>query len=91
MQDNDNQNDFDEDLERLQDKYGEKEIVPDASTNSGYALGINFMVSILVCAFMGYWADVYLESKPWGVIIGVILGFSAGFWQVWKTTFKSEE
>ena len=87
----DHKKDFDEDLERLQDKYGEKEIVPESTMSSGYTLGINFMVSILACAFIGYWADVYFESKPFGVIIGVILGFSAGFWQVWKTTFKSDE
>lgn len=38
------------------------------------ALGLEFVVPALV----GHWIDGHLESHPWGVLIGSIVGFAVG-------------
>lgn len=40
--------------------------------------GGEFGAAIIVGGLLGYGADVFLNSQPWGLIIGVGLGFAAG-------------
>ncbi len=35
------------------------------------------VAAVIVASLLGYWADSYFESSPWGLLIGVVLGFSA--------------
>lgn len=42
------------------------------------AVGLEFGLSIVVGALGGYFADRYLHSSPWGLIIGVVIGSVAG-------------
>ncbi|HRP11697.1 MAG TPA: AtpZ/AtpI family protein [Terricaulis sp.] len=40
--------------------------------------GGEFGAAIIVGGLLGYGADYFLNSQPWGLIIGVGLGFAAG-------------
>jgi ATP synthase protein I len=46
----------------------------------GWAVGIEFVGSVLVMGFIGWaldnWAGV--GTRPWGMIVGLVLGFAAG-------------
>jgi len=42
-------------------------------------IGLEMLVSVLIGAGGGYLLDRYLNSRPWLMIIGFILGSAAGF------------
>ena len=42
------------------------------------SVGLEFGVSIALCCWVGRWAQERWDFAPWGVFIGVILGFTAG-------------
>ena len=45
----------------------------------GWAVGIEFVGTVLVCAFIGWGIDRWVGSKvPWGLIVMLLLGFAAG-------------
>lgn len=50
---------------------------------SGLAYGaVTALVgSILVCMGIGWAADKYFNSSPWGIVVGIILGAILGFYQ----------
>lgn len=50
----------------------------------GMDLGINFIVSILLCAGGGYALDKWLGTLPLFMLIGCLLGFAAGFYVIWQ-------
>ncbi|MBL8530736.1 MAG: AtpZ/AtpI family protein [Hyphomonadaceae bacterium] len=41
-------------------------------------IGGEFGAAIIVCALLGYGADYFLHSQPWGLVIGFGLGFVTG-------------
>jgi ATP synthase protein I len=43
------------------------------------SLGIEMAAAVLIGTFMGYWADKWLGTQPWILIIGFIFGAAAGF------------
>lgn len=54
--------------------------------NSGMAVGFKyateFSAAVLVGAALGYGADNFLGTAPWGLLVGLILGFAAGVMNV---------
>jgi len=40
--------------------------------------GGEFGAAIIVGGLLGYGADYFLHSQPWGLVIGIGLGFAAG-------------
>jgi ATP synthase protein I len=50
------------------------------SGESGKALrmGTDFIISVVIGVFLGYWIDRWLGTKPFGIIIFLFLGFGAG-------------
>ena len=38
------------------------------------AAGLEFGLSIVIGTLLGYLADKYFQSSPWGLIIGMIVG-----------------
>lgn len=46
----------------------------------GWAIGIEFVGAVLISGFIGWLIDSYagLGSKPWAMIIMLVLGFAAG-------------
>lgn len=52
----------------------------------GLAGQVTFLLAgpVVVCLFVGLWADSYFRTTPLFIIIGVILGFSGSVFNVFK-------
>lgn len=50
---------------------------------SGYALGMNLVVSVLVGCAMGYGLDIWLGTLPLFMLLFLVLGFVAGLRNIW--------
>ncbi len=59
---------------------GETQNAPPPQSPATLALrfGGEFGAAVIVGALLGYGADYFLHSQPWGLIIGMGLGFAAG-------------
>ncbi|MGQ0848950.1 MAG: AtpZ/AtpI family protein [Actinomycetota bacterium] len=49
-----------------------------------------FLGSILSGTLLGYLADLWLGTKPWLVVIGILLGSSSGFVRMWHLSKSME-
>lgn len=54
----------------------------------GWAVGIEFVGAVLVSGFIGWLIDSYagLGTKPWAMIVMLVLGFAAGTRRAMKTS-----
>jgi ATP synthase protein I len=52
----------------------------------GWAIGAEFVVTILVTTFIGYFIDGYFQTRPWAMIIFLLLGFAAGTRRAMQTS-----
>jgi ATP synthase protein I len=43
------------------------------------AIGIQFAASIVIGFGAGYWIDGKLGTKPWGSLVGLLLGAASAF------------
>lgn len=48
-------------------------------------VGVEMMVATLIGAVMGYALDNYLDTRPWLLLVGVLLGGAAGCLTVYRT------
>lgn len=55
-----------------------------SATSLAFRVGSEFFSGILVGLIFGYAIDYYFETKPWGMVIMILLGFAAGFWNIVK-------
>lgn len=46
--------------------------------------GTEFAGAVLVLALIGYGIDHWLGTEPWGVIVGTLLGFAGGMYNLIK-------
>ena len=44
----------------------------------GYAIGVEFVGAVLVGGLLGWFLDQWLGTKPWLMIVLLLLGFAAG-------------
>lgn len=49
-----------------------------------FRLGTELVVSTVVGAFLGYLLDSWLGTRPWIMVVGVLLGSAAGFRSVYQ-------
>ena len=59
----------------------------DQKTNDsvdGWATSGSFLGSILSGALLGYLADLWLDTRPWLVVVGIVAGSYAGFMTMWR-------
>jgi F0F1-type ATP synthase assembly protein I len=59
-----------------------------------YAAAITLFGSIVFMLIIGWFADLLLGSSPWGIVGGIVLGASIGFFQFFRMTaqiFKNKE
>lgn len=47
--------------------------------------GTDLVAALAVGIFLGYWVDRWLDTKPWGVIFFVFVGFAAGFLNIYRS------
>jgi F0F1-type ATP synthase assembly protein I len=90
------ENKFSKDLDDMKTRYKthaeeQKEFEERGPSDwSGYVLGLNLLVSVLVCSGIGVLLDKFFETGGLMVVLFVILGFSAGMWQLWKKVNKGD-
>jgi len=75
-------------LEKLQElgdklKSAKKAQEPDIEENTtSWAVGVNyasvFTGAIIVGGGFGYAFDFFIHTKPWGLLVGIVFGFTAG-------------
>ena len=51
-------------------------------------IGLTIGVSIAICTFLGYEADVHFQCSPKGLIAGALFGIVAGFVNMWEQLKK---
>ena len=53
---------------------------PQRSRAEGVAwrLAVEMVSALAVCGFIGWWIDKWLDSSPWGLLIGLLLGGTTG-------------
>ncbi|MEE2674568.1 MAG: AtpZ/AtpI family protein [Myxococcota bacterium] len=44
---------------------------------AAYQGSMEAVLSIVIAVLLGWWADRYFDSGPWGVLIGATIGFAA--------------
>ena len=54
-------------------------------------LGLQFVIAILLCLYAGMWLDAKLHTAPWLMLIGAILGASAGFYSMFRVLMSENE
>ena len=54
-----------------------------SAVNEGWMHGGSFVSSIVAGTLLGYFADRWLGTDPWLVILGVVVGSYAGFVKMW--------
>jgi ATP synthase protein I len=55
-----------------------------SAVNDGWMQGGSFASSILAGTLLGYFADMWLGTDPWLVVIGIIVGSYSGFMRMWQ-------
>jgi ATP synthase protein I len=58
---------------------------PPSAASLALRFGGEFGAAIIVGALLGYGADYLLHTSPWGLMIGLVLGFAAGVVNVVRT------
>jgi ATP synthase protein I len=57
---------------------------PQSGLGFAYRVGIEFISGILVGLILGYAFDYMLGTQPWGLVIMVLLGASAGLMNIFR-------
>lgn len=62
----------------------------DSNTNWGKMLGLGLEIAVGVGLgyVAGNWLDQKFGWKPWGVLVGTLLGFAAGLYPLVKEALK---
>lgn len=53
-------------------------------------VGVRFALAIIIGGYGGYWLDQKLSISPIALIIGILLGATAGFISLYRTVMKTE-
>jgi len=67
---------------------GERPVNEGKAESRGWAVGVEFVGAVLVSAFIGYLLDRWLGTKPWLMIVFLLLGFAAGLRRAIVTSSK---
>jgi|GEM_PF-1702397 ATP synthase protein I len=58
---------------------------------SSFSVALELMAGVFVGALMGYFIDLILGTKPWGLLVCLIFGAVGGFYNVYKSSLNSLE
>ncbi len=61
------------------------------SAASGYGQAFGFIGTMLVFAGLGYLVDRWLHSAPWGLIVGIALGFFGSTYKMVREANRSSK
>lgn len=62
-----------------------------AAIDDGWLSGGSFLNSILAGTLLGFLLDRWLDTSPWLIIAGVVLGSYAGFVQLWRLMKQQDQ
>lgn len=51
-------------------------------------MGLHFVSGAMVGGGMGYGFDAWLDTRPWGFLVGLFFGLVAGFLNMWRDAKK---
>ncbi len=54
-------------------------------------LGLQFVIAILLSLYAGMWLDTKLKTAPWLMLIGALLGASAGFYSMFRVLMSEDK
>jgi len=54
-------------------------------------LGVQFVIAILLCLYIGMWLDKKLNTGPWLMLIGALIGASAGFYSMYSVMMSENK
>lgn len=57
----------------------------------GFRIAVEMVVSTAVGCGLGYGADVWLDSAPWGMVVGLGFGFAAGIMTIYRVVKGYDE
>lgn len=52
-------------------------------------LGIELVGAILGFTLLGLWIDHHFDSRPWGLLVCVVMGFVGGFYNLIRASLKA--
>jgi ATP synthase protein I len=61
-----------------------------SSSSELAGMGVQFVVAILLCLFLGKWLDARLGTSPWLLILGVFVGATAATVAMYRKAFPPE-
>ncbi len=53
-------------------------------------LGTEMVAATMIGALMGYAADYFFNTRPWGILAGVVFGGAAGCLSVYRTAMATQ-
>lgn len=53
-------------------------------------VGIGMVAAAAVGLFSGRFIDNWLDSSPWGTVVGTLLGLIAGLWSAYKRVARDD-
>jgi ATP synthase protein I len=59
--------------------------------DEGWLRGGSLFGSLLAGTLLGYFADKWLGTEPWLVIVGIVLGSYAGFMKLWHYSKQMDD
>jgi ATP synthase protein I len=64
---------------------------PNTAIQIAWRAGTEFFSGILVGLIFGYGIDYLFSTKPWGMIIMILLGAAAGFRNIFKIVLPAQQ
>lgn len=55
------------------------------------SLGLEIAVSVFLGAGVGYGLDHFFNTSPWLMVVGLVLGSIAGFWNAFRFAMSEDE
>jgi F0F1-type ATP synthase assembly protein I len=62
-----------------------------SALNDGWMRAGSFASSIIAGTLLGYFADRWLGTDPWLVVVGVVVGAYSGFMKMWQYMKELDE
>jgi len=53
-----------------------------------WRVSAELVAAFLVCGFVGWWVDVWLDTRPWALIVGLLLGGAVGIRNVYAVAMR---
>lgn len=61
-----------------------------SAVSDGWVAGSSFFGSIVSGTLLGFFADRWLGTEPWLVVLGIVLGSYSGFLRIWNYSKRME-